>query len=392
MADTPMTPPPSGTVTLLFTDVEGSTRLWETEREAMAAALRRHDEILRGVIEQCGGYVFKTVGDAFCAAFSAARAGLDAALAAQRGLAAEAWPTSRPIVVRMGLHAGVCEERDGDYFGPAVNRVARLLSLASGGQVLVSAAAAELLSDELPGGVGLRELGTHQLKDLNRPERVYQVEAAFLAARATPPPAVPDGLLASHADRDRVVEVLRTAAGDGRLTPDELDQRLEAALTARTQADLDPLLAGLVAVAPAVAVDVPERSRIEIGSGMARRDSAWVVPKRLEINVGSGMVVLDFRQAVIATPELRVAVQIASGDLRLITRPGVVVDADQVTVRSGSVRVRVPPPEPGTPAVLRVVLSGSISSGSLTARPARRNWFLAWLQRLFGRPAPAGSG
>jgi class 3 adenylate cyclase len=181
---------PSGTVTLLFTDVEGSTRLWDAERDAMAEALRYHDEIVRGAIERAGGYVFKTVGDAFCAAFEAARAGLDAALDAQRELAEQAWPTSRPIVVRMGLHAGVCEERDGDYFGPAVNRAARLLAVASGGQVLVSGVAAELLSDELPEGVGLRELGTRQLKDLTRPERIYEVEAAFPAAPAAGRPAV----------------------------------------------------------------------------------------------------------------------------------------------------------------------------------------------------------
>ncbi len=174
---------PSGTVTLLFTDVEGSTALWDAERDTMGAALRCHDEILRAAIEQAGGYIFKTAGDSFCAAFSAARAGLDAALDAQRNLAAQTWPTSRPIVVRMALHAGVCEERDGDYFGPAVNRAARLLAVADGGQVLVSAVAAELLSDEMPDGVGLRELGTHQLKDLRRPERIYQVEAAFMAAR-----------------------------------------------------------------------------------------------------------------------------------------------------------------------------------------------------------------
>jgi class 3 adenylate cyclase len=196
-----MSGPPSGTVTLLFTDVEGSTRLWDAEREAMAAALRRHDEIVRDAIEQAGGYVFKTVGDAFCAAFPAARAGLDAALAAQRELGAESWPTSRPIVARMGLHAGVCEERDGDYFGPAVNRAARLLAVAAGGQVLVSGVAAELLSDEMPEGVGLRELGTRQLKDLSRPERVYQVEAAFLA---TPVPGLRAvGDTASEASRPR---------------------------------------------------------------------------------------------------------------------------------------------------------------------------------------------
>jgi class 3 adenylate cyclase len=387
---------PSGTVTLLFTDVEGSTRLWDAERDAMAAALRRHDEILRDAIEQVGGYVFKTVGDSFCAAFSAARPGLDAALAAQRNLAAQSWPTSRPIVVRMGLHAGVCEERDGDYFGPAVNRVARLLAVASGGQVLVSGVASELLSDELPEGVGLRELGTHQLKDLSRPERIYQVEAAFLAARVAVPaanqPGRPSQLLASHADRDRVVEVLRTAAGDGRLTADELDQRLEAALTARTLADLEPLLEGL---ATASVAEVPDLARIECGSGTAKRDSSWVVPRRLVIDIGSGSVRLDFRRAVIAVPELRIDAQIASGDLRLITRPGIVVDADDVTVSSGSVRV-VAAAGPDAPVELRVKVSGRVSSGSVSARPAFSDrWRALWrrvLRRLAGdsRPEPAG--
>ena len=379
---------PSGTVTLLFTDVEGSTRLWDAERDAMAAALRRHDEILRDAIEQAGGYVFKTVGDSFCAAFSAARAGLDAALAAQRNLAAQSWPTSRPIVVRMGLHAGVCEERDGDYFGPAVNRVARLLTVAGGGQVLVSGVAAELLSDELPDGVDLRELGTHQLKDLSRPERIYQVEAAFLAVRlavaAVKQTALPTGLRASHADRDRVVEVLRTAAGDGRLTPDDLDQRLEVALTARTLADLEPLLADLTTTAT---VEVPDLARIECASGSVKREKAWVVPRRLEIGIGSGSVRLDFREAVIAVPELRIDAQIASGSLKLITRPGIVVDADDVTVSSGSVKI-VPPSGPDTPVELRVKVSGRVGSGTVSARPARqRGWWLALWRRVLRRLA-----
>jgi class 3 adenylate cyclase len=380
---------PSGTVTLLFTDVEGSTRLWDAERDAMAAALRRHDEILRDSIEQAGGYVFKTVGDSFCAAFSAARAGLEAALAAQQNLAAQSWPTSRPIVVRMGLHAGVCEERDGDYFGPAVNRTARLLAVADGGQVLVSGVAAELLSDELPEGVGLRELGTHQLKDLSRPERIYQVEAAFLAARLAVPaarqPGRPAGTLASHADRERVVDVLRTAAGDGRLTADDLDQRLEAALTARTLADLEPLLADLTVVAVA---EAPDLARIECGSGTASRDRSWMVPRRLEIQVGSGTVRLDFREAVIAAPELRIDVQISSGTLKLITRPGIVVDTDDVKVNSGSVRVKVPPAVPDVPVELRVKVSGRVGSGTISARPARRGgrWRALW-RWILRRPA-----
>ncbi len=378
---------PSGTVTLLFTDVEGSTRLWDAERDAMAAALRRHDEILRDAIEQAGGYVFKTAGDSFCAAFSAARAGLDAALAAQRRLSARSWPTSRPIVVRMALHAGVCEERDGDYFGPAVNRVARLLTVAQGGEVLVSGVAAELLSDELPDGVGLRELGTRQLKDLSRPERIYQVEAAFLAGRTEPPtapqPVASAGPRASDADRDRVVEVLRTAASDGRLTPDDLDQRLEIALTARTLADLAPLLADLTSVA---AVEVPDRTRIECGSGTAKRDGSWVVPRRMEIQVGSGTVRLDFRQAVIAAPVLRIDTQVASGTLKLITRPGIVVDADDVKVRSGSVKV-VPPAGSDNPVELRVKISGRVASGSVIARGPRHNWWVALWRWVLRRPA-----
>ncbi len=177
---------PSGTVTLLFTDIEGSTRLWESEPDAMAQALRRHDTMLRQAIEPAGGYVFKTVGDAFHAVFAEADSALSAVLAAQHGLVTEPWPTSRPIRVRMSLHTGVCEERDGDYFGPVVNRAARLEAAAHGGQVLISGATAELLSERLPDGVSLIGLGQHRLKDLGRPEQVFQLRASFLPADFPP--------------------------------------------------------------------------------------------------------------------------------------------------------------------------------------------------------------
>jgi predicted ATPase/class 3 adenylate cyclase len=173
---------PSGTVTLLFTDIEGSTRLWESERAEMAAALRRHDAILRDAIGRAGGFVFKTVGDEFCAAFRTPLAAVSAALDAQRSLADEAWPTSRPVLVRMALHTGVCEEWDNDYFGSTVNRTARLEAIAHGGQVLLSGATAALVADGLPDGVALRDLGQHRLKDLGRPEQVFQLQAASLVA------------------------------------------------------------------------------------------------------------------------------------------------------------------------------------------------------------------
>src|SRR5215208_6985721 len=136
--------PPTGTLTFLFTDIEGSTRLCEYDDLAMQAALARHDEILRWAIEERGGYVFKTVGDAFCAVFATVPDALEAALEIQRRLLSSEWQETGPLRVRMALHTGAAEERDGDYFGPPVNRVARLLSAAHGGQVLLSLPTQEL--------------------------------------------------------------------------------------------------------------------------------------------------------------------------------------------------------------------------------------------------------
>src|SRR5947208_465646 len=134
---------PTGIVTFLFTDIEGSTRLWEQQPEAMRAALAGHDALLRAAIEAHGGQIFKTVGDQFCAAFAAAPDALAAALEAQRALAAETFAAVGPLRVRMALHTGAAEERGGDYFGPPLNRLARLLAAGHGGQVLLSQASAD---------------------------------------------------------------------------------------------------------------------------------------------------------------------------------------------------------------------------------------------------------
>src|SRR5215211_7554821 len=166
--------------------MEGSTRLWENDAPAMQKALSHHDELLRSVMEEHGGYVFKTVGDAFCCAFSTAPDALEAALEAQRLLLKERWAESNPLRVRMALHIGAAEERDGDYFGPPVNRVARLLSAAHGGQVLLSAATHEMVRDQLPAGMSLTNLGEHRLKDLFRPERVFQLSAPELPSEFPP--------------------------------------------------------------------------------------------------------------------------------------------------------------------------------------------------------------
>ncbi|GMQ86267.1 MAG: hypothetical protein BMS9Abin07_1840 [Acidimicrobiia bacterium] len=165
---------PSGMVTFLFTDIEGSTRLWEEQPEAMKQALVAHDRIVRDAIEDNNGYVFATGGDSFAAAFQRVYDGLLAAVEAQRALTDEEWPDA-PIHVRMALHSGEAEERDGDYFGPTLNRAARLMSAGHGGQVLVSQSAFEIIGETAPEELALDDLGDHRLKDLDRAVRIYQL-------------------------------------------------------------------------------------------------------------------------------------------------------------------------------------------------------------------------
>ena len=172
----------TGTLTFLFTDLAGSTRLWEQAPHAMQGALARHDEILRDAIEASAGHVVKTTGDGMMAVFRSASEAVVASLEAQRVLAAEAWPEIGVLRVRMGLHAGDAERRLDDYFGPTINRTARLMAVAHGGQVLLSSSAAALAADRLPQGASLQDLGEHRLKDLGRPERVFQLVHPDLAS------------------------------------------------------------------------------------------------------------------------------------------------------------------------------------------------------------------
>jgi class 3 adenylate cyclase len=167
-------------VSFLFTDVERSTALWDHHPDLMRVALARHDALLRSAVESHGGVVFSTAGDAFSAAFSRAGDAVAAALDAQRTVHAEPWPDEVPVRVRMGVHTGEAHEREGDYFGPAVNRAARLTGLAHGGQVVASLAVEELLRDQPPEAVAFRGLGQHALRGLSRPETVFQVCAPGL--------------------------------------------------------------------------------------------------------------------------------------------------------------------------------------------------------------------
>jgi predicted ATPase/class 3 adenylate cyclase/Tfp pilus assembly protein PilF len=177
---------PSGTVTFLFTDIEGSTTRWEQHKQVMRQSLARHDAILREAIAAHEGYVFKTVGDALCAAFAYPAAAVAAALDAQRAFHTEAWGAPGPLRVRMALHTGLVEAQAGDYHGLPLSRVARLLAVGHGGQTLLSRATAELIREELPPEAALRDHGTYRLKDLTHPEHIFQLVTPDLPADFPP--------------------------------------------------------------------------------------------------------------------------------------------------------------------------------------------------------------
>ena len=169
---------PSGTVTFLFTDIEGSTQLWEKHPEAMKEALARHDSILRGAIESNHGQIIKGTGDGFHGVFETAIDAIQATLEAQRTLKESI--RDLQIRVRMGLHTGEAERRAGDYFGQALNRAARIMAVGSGGQILLSSVTAELAREHLPEDVSLLDLGEHRLRDLVRPDQLFQLVAPDL--------------------------------------------------------------------------------------------------------------------------------------------------------------------------------------------------------------------
>ena len=183
----------------------------------MRSALARHEDLLRGYIVEREGYVFKTVGDAFCAAFPTANDALGAALAAQLALAAEPWEMPAPLSVRMALHTGATEERGGDYFGQPLSRVARLMGAGHGGQVLLSEVTQGLVRDVLPPDASLLDLSWHRLKDHGRPEQVFQLlhpalPADFAPLRSLDNPDLPNNLpqqTTSFIGREKQVEEIK---------------------------------------------------------------------------------------------------------------------------------------------------------------------------------------
>jgi len=301
---------PSGTLAFLFTDIEGSTQRWEARREAMQTAVERHEAVVRSAVERHHGYVFKTVGDAFCCAFATAADALAAAFAIQSGLGAEDFDAVGGLTVRIGVHVGSAQERDGDYFGPAVNRVARLMSIGHGGQLLLSNTAYELVREVAPSDAEFIDLGSHNLKDLTQPERVWQATIAGMAREfsalrsvASYPNNLPLQVTAFFGREDDIDEVKRDIAdhhvltlfGAGGVGKTRLAIQAGAELLERFAdgvwiADLAPVndaRSVLSVVAQAVGVD---QSR---GALDERVIANWLAPKRLLLILDNAEHVLD---------------------------------------------------------------------------------------------------
>ncbi len=288
---------PAGRMTFAFTDIEGSTARWERNRVAMQDAVRRHDAILQMAIAEHGGYVFKTIGDAFCSVFAAPQEAVAAMLAAQQSLSTEDFSAVEGLSVRTAIHTGSAEVRGGDYFGPALNKVARLLAIGHGGQVLMTAETAALVDGTLPADVTLRDLGAYRLKDFTEPQRLYQLLAP--GREAEYPPLRSLGTLPSDLSIVDAAEFHAVASFSGR--DDEL-----AAVGAALQDD------GAVAVVHGLGG--VGKSSIAREYGWRNRDKysvLWWLNAQTEDGIIDGLLRLGtmFVQGLDQLPDRRVAAQ-----------------------------------------------------------------------------------
>src|SRR5436305_10018815 len=324
-----------GTLTFLFSDVEDSTGLLRRLGPAYGEVLARHQRLVADAFTTYGGRKVDTQGDSFFAAFRRPRDAVLAAVAAQRSLGEEGWPDGGEVRVRMGIHTGPAEVAGERYIGLAVHRAARICATGHGGQVLLSHATLTLLEDEeheLP-GIAFRELGDLQLKDFQRPVRLYQVLAPSLAETFpplrtnTPASSALEPLgaqRASDADRERAVATLREHTVAGRLTLEEFSERMESAYMARTHAELERAARDLPAPVQ-TARRWPRRFTVAIFSN-TQRTGRWRMPRRGFVFVLFGDVDVDLRQAELDGTVASMTAFVLFGNVDVYVPEGVEVD------------------------------------------------------------------
>ena len=287
---------PSGTVTFLFTDLEGSTRLWEQRPEEMGAALARHDELVHALILSRGGVVFSGMGDGVAASFERATDAARAAMEIQAAIDDEQWPDSLgPLRVRMGLHSGEAELRDESYFGSAVNRAARVMAIAWGGQAVCTATTASLLADDLE----LQDLGEHRLRDLSRPERVWQLGSASfppLRSGSTLPGNLPTQVT-EFIGRDAELRDVREAIGSARIvTLTGVGGAGKTRLALQCAAEVQPQFrhgVWLCELAPLTSPDAVEPLVAGVLGVEPGTDGSWVSPIVEKLKDRQVLLVLD---------------------------------------------------------------------------------------------------
>jgi predicted ATPase/class 3 adenylate cyclase/DNA-binding CsgD family transcriptional regulator len=296
---------PAGTVTFLLTDVEGSTRRWETDRDATAVAIARHYEILDEAIAAHNGVrpVEQGEGDSVVGAFALASDALAAAVAAQLRLQDEAWPENAMIAVRMAVHTGEVELRDeGNYFGPTIIRCARLRAIGVGGQVLVSNATADLVGDRMPGDATLADLGLHRLKDLGRPERVFELRHPGIPARKRPlgsldnlPNNLPVQLTSFVGRAVELSELRRLLPATRVLSITGAGGCGKTRLATQLAADVLDVYAGGAWLVELATLNDPERVTAAIAAALGERELSGDLVEAVAIRIGDRptLIVLD---------------------------------------------------------------------------------------------------
>ncbi len=349
------------TLVLVLTDVQGSTRLWQDEPVAMDAAMRRHHEIVHGAVAEHGGWrpVDQGEGDAVFAAFGSPSEALTAVIQIQRALAAESWPTTVPLTVRLGVHVGEVTERNGNLYGDPVNRCARLRGLGAGGQTLLSAPVYELVRDKLPPGTSVTDLGQHRMKDLTRPEHVWQLDldglpSAFPALSSLDRvrhnlPIQTTPFIGREAELDQLVAALRehrlvTLTGFGGMGKTRTALQAAAELVGTSVAD-EVFFVDLAAVTEAAAVP----ARVAEATG-TRYDDDPVASLVAAYQSSSTLLVLDNLEQVLGCAPFVADLLARTTGLRVLatSREALRVRAERVV----QLRPMAVPTQGGDPAAL----------------------------------------